>query len=58
MLLGTTKKSTLVLNRFVFVCYFSVGKAEVPEGVRAVAARHRGESALMIQDNRPGNNAL
>lgn len=32
-----------VMNGFVFVCCFSVGKAEVPEGIRAVAAGHRGE---------------
>lgn len=32
-----------IMNGFVFVCYFSVGKAEVPEGIRAVAAGHRGE---------------
>lgn len=32
-----------VMNSFVFVCYFSVGQAEVPEGIRAVAAGHRGE---------------
>ena len=28
-----------------FFCLFSVGEAEVPEGVRAMAARHRGESS-------------
>ncbi len=43
----------------LFVCYSSVGKAEVPEGIRAVAARHRGESTCMElgQQSGSGNNA-
>lgn len=31
------------------VCFSSVGKAEVPEGVGAMAARHRGESPLWFR---------
>lgn len=31
----------------MFVTYSSVGETEVTEGIRAVAARHRGESTLI-----------
>lgn len=31
----------------MFLFFFSVGKAEVPEGSGTVAARHRGKSTFM-----------
>lgn len=35
-----------------------MGKAEVPEGVRTVAARHRGKSTRWYQDNGLVNNVI